>query len=41
MRERERAAKRTWLAEGIAGLDKRDQETLFAAGKIIERLAKL
>jgi DNA-binding MarR family transcriptional regulator len=41
MRERERAAKRTWLAEAIAQLDKRDQKTLFTAGKIIERLAKL
>jgi DNA-binding MarR family transcriptional regulator len=40
MRERERAAKRTWLAEAISRLDKQDQATLFAAGKIIERLAK-
>jgi len=34
-------AKRTWLAQAIAQLDKQDQETLFAAGEIIKRLAEL
>jgi DNA-binding MarR family transcriptional regulator len=33
-------AKRTWLAEAIAGLDEEERETLFAAGRIIERLAE-
>ena len=33
-------AKRTWLALAIAQLDKQEQETLFAAGEIIKRLAK-
>jgi DNA-binding MarR family transcriptional regulator len=32
-------AKRTWLAQAVAQLDKREQETLFAAGEIIRRLA--
>ncbi|MGO8793565.1 MAG: MarR family winged helix-turn-helix transcriptional regulator [Candidatus Sulfotelmatobacter sp.] len=33
-------AKRTWLAHAIAQLDEQERETLFAAGKIIERLAE-
>ena len=36
-----RDAKRTWLAEAIAKLDKQEQETLFAAGEIIKRLVEL
>ena len=31
-------AKRTWLAQVITQLDEHDRDTLFAAGKIIERL---
>ena len=34
-------AKQTWLTQAISQLDERERETLFAAGKIIERLAKL
>lgn len=30
--------KRTWLTQAIAKLDEREQETLFAAGRIIRRL---
>jgi DNA-binding MarR family transcriptional regulator len=30
--------KRTWLTQAIAALDEREQEKLFAAGKIIRRL---
>lgn len=33
-------AKRTWLGQAIAQLDKREQATLFAAGEIIKRLAE-
>jgi DNA-binding MarR family transcriptional regulator len=33
-------AKITWLSQAIAGLDDKDQETLFAAGKIIKRLVE-
>ncbi len=33
-------AKRTWLAQTIAQLDEQERETLFAAGKIIERLVE-
>jgi DNA-binding MarR family transcriptional regulator len=33
-------AKHTWLAQAIAQLDKEEQETLFAAGSIIRRLAE-
>jgi DNA-binding MarR family transcriptional regulator len=36
-----RDAKHTWLAQAIANLDKQEQETLFAAGEIIKRLAEL
>lgn len=34
-------AKRTWLGQAIAQLDAKDQETLFAAGEIIQRLVEL
>ena len=34
-------AKRTWLAQAIAQLDKQEQEILFAAGEIIKRLAEM
>jgi DNA-binding MarR family transcriptional regulator len=33
-------AKRTWLAETIAALDEKERETLFAAGRIMERLVE-
>ena len=33
-------AKRTWLARAIARLDRRERETLFAAGEIMKRLAE-
>ena len=35
-----REAKRTWLAQAVAQLDKKEQATLFAAGEIIKRLAE-
>jgi DNA-binding MarR family transcriptional regulator len=41
VRNRARDAKRTWLAQAIAQLDKQDQATLFAAGEIIRRLVDL
>ena len=41
VRKSARDAKRTWLAEAIAKLDKQEQETLFAAGEIIKRLVEL
>ena len=31
-------AKQTWLVQAIGQLDEQDRETLFAAGRIIERL---
>lgn len=34
-------AKRTWLAQAVAKLDKQEQEKLFAAGEIIKRLAEI
>ncbi len=40
MRKSAVEAKNTWLAKAIAGLDHREQQTLFAAGKIIERMVK-
>ena len=40
MRKSVRDAKRTWLAQAVAQLDKKEQETLFAAGEIIKRLAE-
>ena len=33
-------AKRMWLAQAIARLDKQEQATLFAAGEIMKRLVK-
>jgi DNA-binding MarR family transcriptional regulator len=33
-------AKQTWLAQAIGKLDKRERETLFAAGAIVKRLAE-
>jgi hypothetical protein len=33
-------AKLTWLSQAIAGLDEKDRETLFSAGKIIKRLVE-
>jgi DNA-binding MarR family transcriptional regulator len=41
VRESFKNAKRTWLAQAIAQLDKQDQSTLFAAGEIIRRLVEL
>ncbi len=40
VRKSTREAKRTWLAQAIAQLDKDEQETLFAAGRILQRLAE-
>jgi DNA-binding MarR family transcriptional regulator len=33
-------AKRTWLAQAIAQLEEQDRETLFAAGRIMKRMAE-
>jgi DNA-binding MarR family transcriptional regulator len=41
VRKSAKDAKQTWLAQAIAQLDKREQETLFAAGDIIRRLVEL
>jgi DNA-binding MarR family transcriptional regulator len=41
VRKSAKDAKRTWLAQAIAQLDKQEQATLFAAGEIIRRLAEL
>jgi len=41
VRKTAKDAKQTWLAQGIAQLDKREQEALFAAGDIIRRLVEL
>jgi DNA-binding MarR family transcriptional regulator len=41
IRKSTRDAKRTWLAQAIAQLDKEEQATLLAAGVIIRRLAGL
>jgi DNA-binding MarR family transcriptional regulator len=41
MRNAAKDAKRTWLAQAIAQLDKEEQATLFEAGTIIERLVKM
>jgi DNA-binding MarR family transcriptional regulator len=41
VRKSAKDAKRTWLAQAVAQLDKQEQETLFAAGEIIKRLAEL
>jgi DNA-binding MarR family transcriptional regulator len=40
VRNRAKDAKRTWLAQAIAGLDDKDREILFEAGEIIKRLAE-
>ena len=40
VRKRVKDAKHTWLAQAVKKLDKREQETLFAAGEIIKRLAQ-
>lgn len=40
MRKSIREAKRTWLAQAIAQLDKKEQATLFAAGEIVKRLVE-
>ena len=39
-RESRRLAKRTWLAEAVARLDKDDRETLRQAAAIVKRLAE-
>jgi DNA-binding MarR family transcriptional regulator len=41
IRKSARDAKRTWLAQAIARLDRQEQTTLFAATKIIKCLAQL
>jgi DNA-binding MarR family transcriptional regulator len=41
VRKTAKDAKQTWLAQAIAQLDKREQETLFVAGDIIRRLVEL
>lgn len=41
MRQSAKDAKRTWLAQAIAQLDKREQATLFEAGEIIKRLVDM
>ena len=40
-RESTSQAKQMWLPQAIAQLDKQEQATLFAAGKIVRRLVKL
>ena len=40
VRKSSRDAKRTWLEQAIAQLDKQEQATLFAAGEIIKRLVE-
>jgi DNA-binding MarR family transcriptional regulator len=40
VRKSTRDTRHNWLTQAIDGLDKRDQETLFTAGKIIKRLAE-
>src|SRR5580658_8099320 len=40
VRESAKDAKRIWLAQAIAQLDKQEQETLFTAGEIMKRLGK-
>jgi DNA-binding MarR family transcriptional regulator len=40
-RKRAKDAKQTWLAQAISRLDRQEQETLFAAGEIIKRLAEM
>jgi DNA-binding MarR family transcriptional regulator len=40
VRKSTKDAKRTWLSQAIAQLNEREQETLFAAGEIVKRLAE-
>ena len=40
VRQSMRNAKHTWLAQAVSQLDKKEQETLFAAAEIIQRLAE-
>jgi len=40
MRKNVRSAKELWIAQGIAQLNKQEQETLFAAGEIIRRMVE-
>jgi DNA-binding MarR family transcriptional regulator len=40
VRKSTREAKRTWLAQAVAGLDEQEQRTLFEAGEIIKRLVE-
>lgn len=40
VRKSAREAKRTWLAQVVAQLDKEERDTLFAAGEIIRRLVR-
>src|SRR5262249_29163842 len=40
VRDSMKQAKHTWLAQAIAQLDRKEQETLFAASEIIQRLAE-
>jgi len=40
LREQNRAARRTWLAEAIATLDEDEQQTLFKAGEIIKSMVE-
>jgi len=39
-RQRIKEAKHSWLAQVVSELDPTEQETLFAAGKILQRLAE-
>jgi DNA-binding MarR family transcriptional regulator len=41
IRKSAKDAKRTWLAQAVAQLDRQDQATLFAAGEIIKHLVEL
>jgi DNA-binding MarR family transcriptional regulator len=41
VRKSARDAKRTWLAQAVVQLDRGEQDTLFAAGRIIRRVAEL
>jgi DNA-binding MarR family transcriptional regulator len=40
VRKSAKDAKQTWLAQAIAQLDEQEQQTLFAAGRIIKRLVE-
>jgi DNA-binding MarR family transcriptional regulator len=41
IRKSAKDAKRTWLAQAVAQLDKEEQVTLFAAAEIMKRLVEL